>query len=968
MLWLILGAAIAHAFPGEPMLRVETGTHTDAINDIAIDDNNHYLVTGSWDRTVRVWSLEAEGALVTTLRPPIGPPFDGSITSVAITPGGDTIAVGGLLSFSEGVESNHIYVFDRASGAMTQRIPVAGDVTQAMIFASDTLLIYGTGGCGMSMVDLQSGESTASVEPPASSDHSVVDIDTPADPDLDYFGIACSDGQVRFYDMSMNQLGEVGTPDGQPPNDIAFLPSGGWMAVASDTVALYNTETWEIFSPQGVQASEPVYAVSWSADGSTLLAAGELSNKDGYVLRRWAEGGMGASSQTRVARSAVMALAPLGSGYTLYATADPGWGVTGPDGKVVHEVLPQTADFEAFDVDTFAVSNDGRVSVLYEAGGKPAVFSVADRLLTLDASLSGLAFPQTLTSISLNEEQGIYAIDGVPLMVQDDPQYLHAYVSDGTVLTAGSNSMSRFSSDGTQLWEIITQATAMALNVTPDGRYAVTAQTDGAIRWHAIDSGEVVLSLMPHGDKSRWALWTPNGFYDASPGGAELMGFHINHGASAAADFFPASVVADDYNRPDIIDHVLRLGSDIAAWEYVESLPAQELVIEAPDAPAPAPADPPAPSGPKVSYKAITFVVPPVVSILSPAPGTKVSGTVDVDVAVRSDDPVSEVKVLLDGRPMAADSGLKVTSRGKDDKGHRYTLTVPVPDREVKVAVLAKTASASGDPVSLDLCPSAGCGGFGSTKPAAAASGDRPNLYVLSIGVSDYATDKYDLEFPAKDANDFVAALMKQQGGMYGKVETRVLTDEAAKKDDILDALEWISTKPGPEDVATIFLSGHGLQHPQTKQYYFMPHDGDHEKVARTMVQDVNITSALGVIKGRVLLFMDTCHSGAALTANSFVNSLVSGDNGVVVFFSSSGRQTSQESPAWGNGAFTKAVVEGLTTPSADPYKTGEITVDSLGAYLGYRVKQITEGAQTPTKSLPKTTVDFPIVRVPQEG
>ena len=55
----------------DPILRIETGMHTARIERIAIDAENRYLITGSPDKTVRVWEL-ATGKLIRTIRPPMG--------------------------------------------------------------------------------------------------------------------------------------------------------------------------------------------------------------------------------------------------------------------------------------------------------------------------------------------------------------------------------------------------------------------------------------------------------------------------------------------------------------------------------------------------------------------------------------------------------------------------------------------------------------------------------------------------------------------------------------------------------------------------------------------------------------------------------------------------------------------------------------------------------------------------------
>jgi hypothetical protein len=61
-----------------------------------------------------------------------------------------------------------------------------------------------------------------------------------------------------------------------------------------------------------------------------------------------------------------------------------------------------------------------------------------------------------------------------------------------------------------------------------------------------------------HQDGKRWVLWTPDGYYDASPGGEDLIGWHVNRGLDRAADYFPASRLRDRYYRPELVGAVLR--------------------------------------------------------------------------------------------------------------------------------------------------------------------------------------------------------------------------------------------------------------------------------------------------------------------------------------------------------------------------------------------------------------------------
>jgi len=93
---------------------------------------------------------------------------------------------------------------------------------------------------------------------------------------------------------------------------------------------------------------------------------------------------------------------------------------------------------------------------------------------------------------------------------------------------------------------------------------------------------------------------------------------------------------------------------------------------------------------------------------------------------------------------------------------------------------------------------------------------------------------------------------------------------------------------------------------------------------------------------------------------NGVINELASAGNGAVVFAASNGRQYSLERTEWQNGAFTKALVEGLRG-RADVRHTGRVTFKMLGPLHLRAVKELTHGEQTPTTGVPGTVEDFPI-------
>ena len=258
------------------------------------------------------------------------------------------------------------------------------------------------------------------------------------------------------------------------------------------------------------------------------------------------------------------------------------------------------------------------------------------------------------------------------------------------------------------------------------------------------------------------------------------------------------------------------------------------------------------------------------------------------------------------------------------------------------------------------------------TGPTNAAFQIQPKLYVLAVGVAQYQhPDIPKLLLSAKDARDFANVFLAQKGKLYRDVEVKILTDAKATRDAVVDGLDWLQRQVTQHDVGVVFIAGHGQNDP-TMGYTFLPFNADPDRLRSTGVPMSEFTTTLSKFKSKALFFFDTCHSGNVLGAgsrggandvNGVINELSSADNGVVVFSSSTGRQLSYEDAAWGNGAFTKAVVEGLGG-KADFQKNGRITHKMLDLYVSERVKELTKGRQSPVTQSPGGVPDFPLALI----
>ena len=244
------------------------------------------------------------------------------------------------------------------------------------------------------------------------------------------------------------------------------------------------------------------------------------------------------------------------------------------------------------------------------------------------------------------------------------------------------------------------------------------------------------------------------------------------------------------------------------------------------------------------------------------------------------------------------------------------------------------------------------------------------DLYVLAIGVAEYARPEYRLGLAAKDASDFAAAMKRQEGRQYRRVIVRTLTNAEATRAAVLREFDWLRLSVNTNDTAMLFVAGHGVNDAQG-QYYFMPHDAQHERLASTGVPQAAIVSTLAQIRGRTLMFIDTCFAGNALGAlhkaskktERLINDLSASENGVIVFASSTGHEESLEKESWGNGAFTKALLEGLSG-RADFMRAGRVTYAGLNLFVSEEVSRLTDGKQRPVFISPRGVPDFAVARL----
>lgn len=197
--------------------------------------------------------------------------------------------------------------------------------------------------------------------------------------------------------------------------------------------------------------------------------------------------------------------------------------------------------------------------------------------------------------------------------------------------------------------------------------------------------------------------------------------------------------------------------------------------------------------------------------------------------------------------------------------------------------------------------------------------------WAVVIGVSKFRDSTINLRYAAKDAKDFSEYLTTE--GNFQKDHVLLLTDEFATRENILTALgdKWLPRLANPDDLVLIYVSSHGS--PADLDVggvnYIVAHDTNVDCLYAT---GIPLQYLIEIIRNRVhservIMILDTCHSGAAgveskglhRVNNVDAQAIVSG-TGQMVIASSSPSQRSWEGKNYNNSVFTYHLIKALKT------------------------------------------------------
>lgn len=522
---------------------------------------------------------------------------------------------------------------------------------------------------------------------------------------------------------------------------------------------------------------------------------------------------------------------------------------------------------------------------------------------------------------------------------------------------SGQNVYLKSSVSNEVIRKIETQHSGILTAVTFNEKYGyiATAGWDGMIRFWDATTGDLMVVFGAFGD-GQFVYITEEGYYFSSKNALSYIGFSMN-GKIYSFEQFDLK-----YNRPDLI---------IQRLPYFDEYYEQAFK--------------------KAYNKRLDKLgmMPEDIILSLDLPTLKVMNQLDGQIAndkltisLKCEDKLanlSRLHVYVNGVPEFGKEGKKL-------KGKSYSDNVDVRLNEGTNLIQCYVTNEKNTSSLKQTFKVQGTG-----------SNEKNDLYILTIGVSKYKEDNYNLSYAAKDAND----ISRVFGDMseYNLKKSEVLIDSTATKEKILQMTSFMK-EAKENDVVVLFVAGHGVLDDEL-DYYFAPYDMAFSNPSLNGVPFSVFDDMLEMTKSRKkIMFLDACHSGE-IDKDEVVKTFVTDDqenqeelifrrvgntvknidevnsfelskalfadmrinNGATVISSSGGAEYAIEGEQWNNGVFTYVLLEALSTKKADKNSDRSLTISEIQNYVQHGVHERTGGLQTPTSRVENLNYDFVIVK-----
>ena len=595
-------------------------------------------------------------------------------------------------------------------------------------------------------------------------------------------------------------------------------------------------------------------------------------------------------------------------------------------------ISPDNRFFASDEGDVIEISTKKRVWSLSSKHApsfiKSLLFSPNSQLLLISGEIEreGKDAVKQLTLINVRSGGEIMHLDG-------QMDFPYAFSSDSRfLLTADA------STHVANLWDLKTKtrkqrfeghlADIESVAFSSDGRFVLTGSSDSTTRvWDSASGRELGRLISFSGGD--WAVVTPEGLFDGSPGAWKKMLWRFNNNT---LDYAPVEVLFKEYWRPGLF-------ADIVAGKRPE-LPKKDL------------------SKIDIRQPEVRFASVDGQASVEPGLGERVR----LPIAISNRNAEIKIEVVDNPKPPSR-SDHPALSGAKDVRLFRNGSLVKLwqgdifdnqngcdqqstkPNEPRRAICKATVSLVAGD---NNLTAYAfNHDDVKSTDAELVATGMESlrradaTTHILAIGINNYAGNPYfkNLRFAETDAEAFSKEMSSRQKALGRQTDLiEPLYSEAANKENILAALQKLASQVKPEDSVVIYFSGHGKA-TRDGRFYLIPTDIGYQtldEVLQHSILDVELEKVFrSMDAGQILLIIDACNSGQALgeedarrgPMNSQGLGQLAYEKGMYVLAAAQGYQAATELRELGHSLLTDVLLrDGLTTKADTAQPLGQIT------------------------------------------
>lgn len=254
----------------------------------------------------------------------------------------------------------------------------------------------------------------------------------------------------------------------------------------------------------------------------------------------------------------------------------------------------------------------------------------------------------------------------------------------------------------------------------------------------------------------------------------------------------------------------------------------------------------------------------------------------------------------------------------------------------------------------------------------------RPSLYALVIGIQKFKNPRLELRYALADAELFARTIQAGASGLFDRVTVKkLLTGPETTREHIVHELRSLRAETAPDDMFVFYVASHGTI--DEGEYFLITSNVGSTSTARLKTDALSQTMLKELISNipatKKLVIVDTCNAGALGEAMqvALLTRGMSEDTAIKILGRAVGSTILSASTSLqealegyeGHGLFTYVVTEGMSG-KADKGKSGFIRTTDLADYVDNEVPILAEKtykrAQYPIISI--SGMAFPIVKV----